>query len=60
MVMVMVIVDWRISGRITQMHRPKDDPFVTVADCRAMLRGVRNALVVMVPVWGVVVWWWLR
>jgi hypothetical protein len=36
------------------------DPFVTVADCRAMLRGVRNALLVMVPVWGVVVWWWLR
>ena len=43
----------------TLMHRPID-PFVTIADCKAILRGVRNGLLIVGPIWVGIVVWWLR
>jgi hypothetical protein len=37
-----------------------NDPLLTRNDLRAMFRGVRNALVVAVPLWCLVLYWWLK
>lgn len=37
-----------------------DDPLISRADCIAMLKGIRNALLVCVPAWLLFLYWWFR
>jgi len=39
------------------VRRKRDDPFVTRQDCIAMLRGVRNGLLIVAPGWIAFIWW---